>query len=125
MNIRKRRLTNQSTPCLRMSVSGFQPRDDLSAPAFMERPTPRSLSAAIGFAGFRRAGPAPDHVALTVARRAGTCSEGVCARLQRLSPEISSGLKLVKEVQSTIVSKQAGRFDQWRLCVEWSGLLAS
>jgi len=45
--------------------------------------------------------------------------------LQRLSPEISSGLKLVKEVQSPIASKQAGRFDQWRLCVEWSGLLAS
>ena len=52
----------------------------------MERPTPRSLSAAIGFAGFRRAGPAPDHVALTVARRAGTCSEGVCARASEIEP---------------------------------------
>jgi transposase len=43
-------------------------------------------------------------------------------RLQRLSPEISSGLKLVKEFQSLLVGKQADRFDQWRLCVEQSGL---
>jgi len=42
--------------------------------------------------------------------------------LQRLSPEISSGLKLVKEFQSLLVGKQADRFDQWRLCVEQSGL---
>ena len=42
--------------------------------------------------------------------------------LQRLSPEISSGLKLVKEFQSLLVGKQADRFDQWRLCVKQSGL---
>lgn len=42
--------------------------------------------------------------------------------LKRLSPEISSGLKLVKEFQSLLVGKQADRFDQWRLCVEQSGL---
>src|SRR5262249_16237120 len=42
--------------------------------------------------------------------------------LQRLSPEISSGLKLVKEFQSLLAGKQANRFDQWRLRVEQSGL---
>ena len=42
--------------------------------------------------------------------------------LQRLCPEISSGLKLVKEFQALLVGKQADRFDQWRLCVEQSGL---
>ncbi len=42
--------------------------------------------------------------------------------LQRLSPEISSGLKLVKEFQSLLVGKQVDRFDQWRLSVERSGL---
>ena len=39
-----------------------------------------------------------------------------------MSPEISSGLKLVKEFQSLLVGKQADRFDQWRLSVERSGL---
>ena len=33
------------------------------------------------------------------------------SELQRLSPEISSGLKLVKEFQSLLVGKQADRFD--------------
>ena len=47
------------------------------------------------------------------------------SELQRLSPEISSGLKLVKEFQSLLASKQANRFDQWRLCVEQSGLKES
>jgi transposase len=42
--------------------------------------------------------------------------------LQRLSPEIGAGLKLVKEFQSLLVGKQADRFDKWLLCVEWSGL---
>ena len=42
--------------------------------------------------------------------------------LQRLSPEISSGLKLVREFQSLLVGKQADRFDQWRLCVDQSRL---
>jgi transposase len=42
--------------------------------------------------------------------------------LQRLSPEIGAGLKLVKEFQSLLVGKQADRFDKWRLCVEQSGL---
>jgi transposase len=42
--------------------------------------------------------------------------------LQRLSPDIGSGLKLVKEFQSLLVGKQADRFDQWRLHVEQSGL---
>ena len=42
--------------------------------------------------------------------------------LQRLGPEISSGLKLVKEFQSLLVGKQVDRFDQWCLCVEQSGL---
>jgi transposase len=44
------------------------------------------------------------------------------SELQRLSPEISSGLKLVKEFQSLLVGKQADRFDQWRLSTEQSGL---
>ena len=44
------------------------------------------------------------------------------SELQRLSPEISSGLKLVKEFQSLLVGKQADRFDQWRLPTEQSGL---
>jgi transposase len=42
--------------------------------------------------------------------------------LQRLSPEISSGLKLVKEFQALLVGKQAVKFDQWRLSIEQSGL---
>jgi transposase len=42
--------------------------------------------------------------------------------LQRLSPEIGAGLKLVKEFQSLLVGKQADRFDKWHLCVEQSGL---
>jgi transposase len=42
--------------------------------------------------------------------------------LQRLSPEISSGLKLVKEFQALLVCKQADKFDQWRLTVGQSGL---
>jgi hypothetical protein len=39
-----------------------------------------------------------------------------------LSPEITSGLKLVKEFQSLLVGKQESQFDQWRLAVEKSGL---
>jgi transposase len=42
--------------------------------------------------------------------------------LQSLSPEISSGLKLVKEFQALLASKQAHKFDDWRLSVEKSGL---
>jgi transposase len=42
--------------------------------------------------------------------------------LQSLSPEISSGLKLVKEFQALLASKQANKFDDWRLSVEKSGL---
>ena len=42
--------------------------------------------------------------------------------LQILSPEITSGLKLVKEFQSLLVGKQESQFDQWRLAVEKSGL---
>jgi transposase len=45
-----------------------------------------------------------------------------CLHQKRLRTEISSGLKLVKEFQSLLVSKQADRFDQWRLSVEQSGL---
>jgi transposase len=42
--------------------------------------------------------------------------------LQKLSPEIGSGLKLVKEFQSLLVGKQADKFDLWSLSVEQSGL---
>ena len=44
------------------------------------------------------------------------------SELQRLSPEISSGLKLVTGFQSLLVGKQVDRFDQLRLCFERSGL---
>jgi transposase len=44
------------------------------------------------------------------------------SELRRLSPEISSGLKLVKEFKSLLISKQSDRFDQWRLGVKQSGL---
>jgi transposase len=42
--------------------------------------------------------------------------------IQRLSPEISSGLKLVKAFQTLLAGKQAEKFDQWRLSAEQSGL---
>ena len=42
--------------------------------------------------------------------------------MQGLSPDIRSGLKLVKEFQPLLVGKQAGKFDQWRLSLEQSGL---
>ena len=42
--------------------------------------------------------------------------------LQGLSPDIRSELKLVKEFQSLLVGKQVGKFDQWRLSLEQSGL---
>jgi transposase len=42
--------------------------------------------------------------------------------LQILSPEIASGLKLVKEFQALLAGKQENKFDQWRLGVEKSEL---
>jgi transposase len=42
--------------------------------------------------------------------------------LQILSPEIASGLKLVKEFQALLAGKQENKFDQWRLEVEKSEL---
>jgi transposase len=42
--------------------------------------------------------------------------------LQNLSPEITSGLKLVKEFQALLAGKQEEKFDPWRLAVEKSGL---
>jgi transposase len=42
--------------------------------------------------------------------------------LQRMSPEISFGLQLVKDFQSLLAGKQADKFDDWRLSVEKSGL---
>jgi transposase len=42
--------------------------------------------------------------------------------LQILSPEIASGLKLVKEFQALLAGKQENKFDQWRVAVEKSEL---